>query len=313
MFRALLFAAFATGCQATTAPVMVAADTDAAQSFEADDVQTPAAEDFGAAEADACGALEPGEHTLVVPGFEDRPVLMVVPEGEGARDAVVMLHGGGQTGAIARHVTRYAAAADARGMVSVFPDGIDGVWRAGSNESIEMEDGIDDVAFLSALSDALAEQVCVDRVLAAGFSNGSMMIQRWACTATGVDAIVAAGGTRVDTEACDQPAVPVLYVHGTDDPVVTYDGSESPETGVAWPSVELTIDRWLDDNAWDGSAPEMFKNGPLTCETYGTDAPVMHCAVEGWGHSWPGGRNMRFAPQYDLTERSLDWFEQVVD
>lgn len=292
------------GCQEVEPTVQPAAEP-AASPVEAsvELVDEPSTDEV----ADPCGALEPGAHTLVVPGFEDRLVRVHVPEGEGVRDAVVMLHGAGENGAIARNVTRYAAEAGARGMVAVFPDAVDELWRAGSFDGFDIDQSVDDVAFLSALSDTLADQVCVDRVLAAGFSNGSMMVQRWACEGTGVDAVVGASGPRVE-HACPQEPVPFLYAHGTADAVVSYDGSVGAVSGYELPSVASTLDQWLDHNGWDGQEPTVVENGPITCETFDGIEPVIGCSIDGWGHRWPGGIHTLLTPQRDLTRTSLDWF-----
>jgi polyhydroxybutyrate depolymerase len=261
---------------------------------------------------DPCGDWqEPGEYALTVPGFEDRTALVYVPATEGPRDAVVMLHGAKGTGAQARNITRYRAEAEARGMVSVFPDGIDEVWRAGFGGAHVHDGGIDDVAYLSALSDALADEVCVDRILAAGFSNGSMMVQRWACEGTGVDAVVAAGGARMEHE-CRNPATPIVLSHGLQDGRITYDGSPSPQTGKTWPSARATAYSWVDHNDWNGTVTST-QTGPIHCQTWEGTADTTLCSIDGWGHAWPGGRNTAaFAPQYDLTATSLEWFQGLV-
>lgn len=248
-----------------------------------------------------------GTYDLTVPGFEDRSARVHVPQDAGLMDAVVMLHGGSQDGATAAAITRFDEAAADRSMIAVFPDGLDGMWRAGTTDEMtqEMLGDVDDVGYLSALSDTLRSQLCVGRVLGAGFSVGSMMVQRWACEGWGVDAIVGSGGTRIEHTCAAEP-LPVFYVHGLLDARIPYDGTPSPVTGRTWPSVSSTLDLWLDHDGWDGEEPQSEVDGGLVCETFAGVEPVRHCSLAGLGHRWPGGRNAR--ERFDLTADSLDWF-----
>jgi len=68
--------------------------------------------------------------------------------------------------------------AEARGFVWAAPCGVGDSWNAGTCCSPANSDNIDDVGFLRALVDYIANRTCVDadRVFATGFSNGAMCV-----------------------------------------------------------------------------------------------------------------------------------------
>lgn len=302
---------------ALTSLVLAACEHDAPpQAQELTDTQQPEAiDDLAIVEKtlpeDTCSTLPAGPRRLVVPGYEHRPTLVNLPTGEGPHDAVVMLHAvGGNALSVAQN-TRFHIRAAQRGMIAVFPSSAPkGSWRAGDAEGLTELTPEDDVGYLSAVADALADQLCVDRVFAVGFDRGGMMAQRWACEGTGVDAVASVAGPRLD-HACDQEPVPALLVHGLDDQLMPYDGSTSPLTGQTWASAEDTTDAWLEHNGWNGEEPRLRKYGPYACETFRGDAFVTHCAVEGLPHVWPGGRATPDRPELDMTVQSLNWFARL--
>jgi polyhydroxybutyrate depolymerase len=107
---------------------------------------------------------------------------------------------------------------------------------------------VDDVAYLSAVIDDVATRYPIDpkRIWVAGISNGGFMAHRLACDrADKIAAIVSlAGSTWADPSRCAPSApVSVLEVHGTDDPVVPYDGGARllERNEVPYPSVEATV------------------------------------------------------------------------
>lgn len=242
---------------------------------------------------DPCAAWpEPGLYALPVPGY-DRTPTVYVPGSKGPRGAVVMLHGAGSTGDYVRStVTDFQRRADAAGHVALFPNGSGTpagyYWNAGTCCGIGDIVAADDVGFLDAAAAELRERVCVDRVVAAGFSNGAMMALRWSCEGDAVDAVLAASGPLL-VDGCAGDPTPVVYVHGTDDPIVPLAGGESGAgLGVSFPDARDAFDAVLDRNGVTGE-PEVVTEGIATCEVWTTPVDTRFCTLEGWRHRWPGG------------------------
>ncbi|MBI2901630.1 MAG: esterase [Planctomycetes bacterium] len=206
---------------------------------------------------------------------------------------VVALHGAMSSGRQMQALTKFDALADEKGFAVVYPDGLKRIWRFAESDT--------DVGFLTALIDHLIEKGIADtsRIYVTGISNGALMAHRLACDrADRIAACATVAGTTMPAlleKLKPSKPVPLLYIHGTDDPVLGYDGTDrftkrrmslGAEEFVAWwakkngcgekPEVEA-----LPDRADDGTTVER--------RTYGGGAPVVFYRIAGGGHTWPGG------------------------
>lgn len=234
---------------------------------------------------------EPGLYGLTVAGYERRPWIYV-PESEGPRGAVVMLHGAGSTSdAVLDDVTRFRRRADDEGFVAVFPNGsgtpVGYYWNAGRCCGVGAAIDADDVGFLDGVASELRERVCVDRVVGAGFSNGSMMALRWSCEGREVDAVVGASGPFLG-DTCGGVPMPVVESHGTDDRVVPLAGGQGEE--VRFPAAREAFQAIVARNRCEGE-PVVTTSGATTCEAWTCVEETRFCTIEGGRHQWPGGRN----------------------
>lgn len=206
-----------------------------------------------------------------------------------------------------RRLTNLDARADAAGWLVAYPDAIDGHWNDGRDgpAGAAGDEGVDDVGFAVALVDHLVDVAGADRrrVYATGMSNGAMLCHRLAAERPDVVAAIAAvAGTMPERQLATEGAGPVavLVVHGTADPIVPWAGgpvSGSPSTGrVA--SVEDTAGWWrrADGTGSSPTAEEPAGPGPedptsvrLTTWSGPGGADVALLAVDGGGHTWPGG------------------------
>jgi len=219
-------------------------------------------------------------------------------------------------------LTRMGEEAEARGFVVAYPQGVAVSWNAGDCCGTAWADAVDDVGFVRALIDRLSEEYCVDprRVYATGMSNGGFISHRLACELSHRIAAVApvAGVIGVEPEDCaPERAVPVLQFHGTDDPLVPYEGGtpvlHDLGAGLIFRSVPETMDHWA---AHNGCAPDeavFYEEGDSECvEWTGCEAPTRLCTVEGGGHTWPGGLPVPFLGKttrdLDATNTMLDFF-----
>jgi polyhydroxybutyrate depolymerase len=210
---------------------------------------------------------------------------------------VLMLHGGGGSGEqLQTNSARMDPIAEREGFITVYPDGTGALrtWNGGVCCGRAVSDDVDDVGFIAVLLDHLEAELCVDRrrVFATGMSNGGLLSHRLACElSTRIAAVAPVAGT-LGIANC-QPArpVPVLHIHGTSDGHVPWNGGPGcGPSGVAFFSVPDTMESWRSRNACGTTTSTYFEQGEGRCTAHeGCQAKVVLCAIEGGGHSWPGG------------------------
>lgn len=239
---------------------------------------------------------------------------------------LIVLHGGGGTGQNMNKLTHFNAIADSENFIVVYPDGFDKHWNDGRGVQRyrAQVQNVDDVGFISALIDRLSGELNIDakKVYVTGISNGAMMSHRLGCELSQKIAAIApvAGNIPVNMAPVWSPSRPVsvLIINGTDDPLVPWAGGEvhfgSLELGQVL-SVEDTVRFWLtrDNCASSPSVAQLPDKDPsdgttVKTETYegcqgGTE--VILYAVEGGGHTWPGGP--QYSPRLVIGRTSRDF------
>lgn len=271
---------------------------------------------FGAGRARAQGeALVPGTYQVTQPqGDRTRSYLITVPQGYDPAEPVplvLVLHGQSGSGERTRGYSGFDALADEFGFAVVYPDGVDGSWndgRPGADDTLP-----DDLAFFSALIDRVGRLIAVDRdrVYAAGISAGGMMAYRLACAlpeTVAAAAVIAATMPAYLTDDCDgSPPIPLLVIHGTDDPILPWMGIR--ETFL---SARDTQRYWADHNTCLTALPPIaVEDGDPSDGTrvllsqYGDCANgarfTFYTVVFG-GHTWPG----QTIPAIGLGATSMD-------
>jgi polyhydroxybutyrate depolymerase len=208
---------------------------------------------------------------------------------------VVVLHGGFGTGLGAERSFHWDDAATRFGFVVLYPDGVARTWNAGECCGKAERDNVDDVGFLSALVDRVANDDNIDRtrIFFTGISNGAMMSYRMACESPlDIAAIGPVAGTL--TVPCDRARpTSVLAIHGLADHTLTFDGSlptkiPPRQKPVARRSVPDTIAQWRGIDACGAPATRTY--GPVTELLSGCaqNRDVELITVAGAGHQWPG-------------------------
>ncbi|MEV5897159.1 alpha/beta hydrolase family esterase [Nonomuraea fuscirosea] len=152
-----------------------------------------------------------------------------------ARPLILVFHGSRQTGDKHRAFTGGVFdALAARGALVAYLDGYRGNWNDARRESRfpARQAGIDDVGFARAVIATFAADRRADpsRVYAVGYSNGGQMVIRLAhetpgllAGATVIAATMPAPENFLAGQAPPGP-LPVLLIHGTKDPIVSYQG-----------------------------------------------------------------------------------------
>ena len=249
------------------------------------------------------------ERTLVVAN-QERSYEIDVPAGAAPTagwPVVLVFHGGGGSAAGARTQSKMSVLGAAERFVAVYPQGSGGVagklktWNGGTCCGWAMSHHVDETAFVAALLDDLASAVPVDakRVYATGISNGGMMAYLVACTLAGRVAAIApvAGEMTMSANEC-RPARPVavLAIHGTADRNLPFDGGPGARALAIHDvrSVAAAIDFWRRNNRC-ADAPATEHSGVVARTRYSgcsDGSEVELIAIDGGGHSWPGGERM---------------------
>jgi polyhydroxybutyrate depolymerase len=254
------------------------------------------------------GSLHPAFR--VTTGGISREYLLHAPAGHDDSSPlplVVMLHGGGGTAKTAATATRLSEKADQAGFFAVYPQALprDTVrpvtflrnptfWNVGSGFGHAERLRIDDVAYVRAVLDDVADRNPIDRrrIYVAGFSNGAALALSVAVDLSErIAAVTAVAGHLWRKDVAPKRPVPLLYMIGAQDPIVP------PAGGVVhspWgkdhtlPPVRDTIEQWA---RWLGCSVEPHivpapqqRDGPGS----GGGEVLFHTLDEA-GHVWPGG------------------------
>jgi polyhydroxybutyrate depolymerase len=244
---------------------------------------------------------------------------------------LIALHGGGGTG---EHMVKltlggFNKLSDKEGFIVVYPDGIDKHWNDGrSKEETRYRahrEYIDDTGFISALIDYSIKQNNINpkRVYVTGMSNGAIMSYRLACELSDKIAAIAPvdGNLSQDFFPMCSPSEPicVLAINNVKDPLVPWNGGDvTGPFGVKKLgkvlSVSQTIEYWVKHNGC-ALSPTITQE-PHKDPTDGTrvrreeysggkgGTEVILYAIEGGGHTWPGG--YQYLPASIIGKTSKD-------
>lgn len=221
---------------------------------------------------------------------------------------VVMLHPRPLTGADFVNISGMNPVVHQEGFIAVYPDGIDDQWYYDEGMEIGAPfDHYSDLAFIPDLVDHLSVDLNIDRerVYLVGMSSGGFMAQRLLCERPDVFAsavIVGASAFPGLAETCSgQPPRPIMFVHGTEDHDVRWDGYDAitnrgrvfitepvPDTIYLWATHNgCNTDYALEPLPPSGRSPDSSVVH-YTFDDCSPDAPMTFYAVVGGGHAWPG-------------------------
>ncbi|MEM7188808.1 MAG: esterase [Pseudomonadota bacterium] len=237
-------------------------------------------------------------------GMDRSYILQRPADATGPRPTLIVLHGGGGGAERIRDYTRFDMRSE--GWVQVFPQGLHKRWNDGRREPPGRYLESDDVGFLSALIDDLAARGIsdADRIFVVGLSNGGAMTQRLICDAPGkiagaVVSIMNLPENLARRPSCaDTAATPLMFMLGTNDPLVPYSGGSITVRNRSRGEVLSASDTmafWAERNRCDGFASkDLTDRDPdddttVTVNTWaGCAAPLVEYKVNGAGHTWPG-------------------------
>jgi polyhydroxybutyrate depolymerase len=232
-----------------------------------------------------------------------RDYSLYVPEnytGDKPVPLVFNFHGFGSNGSQQAFYGDFRTIADTAGFIVVHPEGtlVNATthWNVGG---FTLGSTTDDVGFTSAMIDSISANynINADRIYSTGMSNGGYFSFLLACQLSDRIAAIASvtGSMTPETfNECDpQRQVPILQIHGTEDPTVPYGGNPF------WSkSIEDVLDYWIAFNACD-ETPELIEIEDINSDDNSTvdhfiykntDTGIHteHFKVYEGAHTWPG-------------------------
>jgi len=226
---------------------------------------------------------------------------------------VINMHGLTSNASQEQLYTDMDAVADTGGFIVVYPNGLNNMWNAAFYNP-----GTDDLGFISALIDSLADRFSIDlqRVYATGMSNGGFMSYGLACGLSHkIAAIASVTGLMLNDMSpnCNNTRkVPVLQMHGTADPTVNYNGNN-----LYYLSGEATIDYWVQENNCPTDSivtaiPDVNTSDQCTATKiyYGPcdeGREVILYRINGGEHTWPGATIDIGVTNHDIHGSSVIW------
>ena len=250
---------------------------------------------------------------------ESREYISYIPDsydGVSTIPLVINFHGFGESAGDFMNNADMRTVSESNTFILVYPQGscLNGLshWNAcptgGENKS-----DADDFSFVESIISDISSQYNVDleRVYAAGYSNGGMMAYGLANYKSDLIAAVASvSGAMLDCIGFTSHPMPVVHLHGTSDGVIPYNG------GSDWSSVQSTLDYWISfNNTITSPTVSNDNSGGMSIEHYIYDegdssASVEHYKFIGGDHVWFSstfrGRNTseliwNFMSRYDIN------------
>lgn len=175
----------------------------------------------------------------------------------------------------------------------------------------------EDLQYTQDLLEQVDSEQCIDlsRVYATGLSNGAFMSSVLACTMADRFAAVAPVAGLIRPESCEPSRpVPVLAFHGTEDPILLFNGGVGdrlnnvlgggsvtagagadaepalPEADLDGPGYPEAAQEWATGNGCTGKPVDDDLSDTVIERTWDCppDGVVEFLIIEGGGHTWPG-------------------------
>ena len=225
----------------------------------------------------------------------NREYLLYIPDSyDGITSIPLMLNFHGFGGS----ASEYMIEADMRSLaesdtfILVYPQGsyLNGYphWNAcptgGDNKS-----DANDFGFVESMINEISSQFNVDmeRIYAAGYSNGSMMAYGLANYKSElISAVASVSGGMLDCTGNTSHPMPIVHLHGTSDIILPYNGS------FGWNSAQSTLDYWINfNNTTINPNISTYNSEGMTIEHYvygqgDNSVSVEHYKYIGGDHGW---------------------------
>lgn len=244
-------------------------------------------------------AVESQEYHLTVDGL-DRTYLLYRPRSLTQTPAplVIFLHGGFGSGEQGEKSYGWDEAADKKGFVVAYPDGLKRAWNAGGICCGQpAKESIDDLAFLTHLISSISQKISIDpkRVYLSGMSNGAAMAYRYACEGSYPIAAIGSVSGSLAFACKPQRAVSIMEIHGKEDENIPFNGGVGTKgvTQVPWLGVPQTLNLFRQAAGCQPAASRQEGTLEITTSLCAGNHEVTVIGVAGAGHQWPGAQSMR--------------------
>jgi polyhydroxybutyrate depolymerase len=268
---------------------------------------------------------------------------------------VILLHGLNQDTAEMARLTHFNEFADRDSIIAVYPNALGGRWTFGGGrepgpyrrgpyrrpgiwgpgyppppppsepgDRREAAPRNQDMQFLHRMLDRLSTHYSVDtrRIYVAGLGDGGFMAIRMGCNmADRIAAIAVVGAAMPRTQNCiPSRPIPALFMNGTDDPIVPYDGGHYKGGMIRLLSAEDTAKEWARLNHCSEKPSESklpaLPGGGKDTKVYLFDgcqenAQVTLYSVKNGGHTWPGGEQYMSEKEVGKTSHALNANETI--
>jgi polyhydroxybutyrate depolymerase len=238
---------------------------------------------------------------------------------------IISLHGRLGTAEKQMRFADFRPIADREKVIIVCPQGVGRSWNDGRGGPANAK-GIDDVEFMDSLIHYIVSTYHADatRVYVTGMSNGGFMSSRLAIDLNKRIAAIAVVAASMDESTGFEPGLtmPVMYIQGTKDPLVPFEGGVMKKgAGGNIYSHQEILKKWAAIDSC-GNKPTVI-NLPATVDD-GTKVikeeysnpnglKVIGYTIEGGGHTWPGGSQYLPKIMIGTVSHNLDACEVIWD
>jgi polyhydroxybutyrate depolymerase len=226
---------------------------------------------------------------------------------------VVALHRFTENGTLMARLSGFNDVAARHGFAVIYPDGPSRRFEPFDN------DRRDDAGMILAMIEDIAQKVSIDqrRIYVTGASNGGFMVHRLACQYPDIFAaaapVMALMPRYLQNDCSNEPSIPMLMIHGTDDSIVKED-ARSIWAGDKYAVLPMdkTVSYWARRNhpnrePYRVLLPDRDPDDSTRIEriVYAAGlAETIYYRVKGGGHTWPGGTER--APTFIVGRTSRD-------
>lgn len=269
-------------------------------------------------------AQQKKEH-ITVDGL-NREFITYLPPGINPNDklpVIISLHGRLGTAERQMKFANFKPIADRDKVIIVCPQGVDRSWNDG-RETPAHRKNIDDVEFIDSLIRYITRTYNADnsRIYVTGMSNGGFMASRLAIDLNRYIAAIAVVGASMDKSTKFEPGLvmPAMYIQGTKDPLVPFEGGEMEKGGGGniYGHKEI-LEKWAANDSC--SKKPVITNMPVKIDD-GTSVirevysnpnglKVIGYTMVNAGHTWPGGS--QYMPKFVIgsVSKNLDACEVI--
>lgn len=240
------------------------------------------------------------ERNVVVDGVQ-RHYTVFLPDGVDRRKnlrVMIVYHPALGTGKFMEEATHLHLVKGSQNFIVVYPDGYRRTWNAGDCCGIAKMEHINDVDFFRAMMSDVSTMASVrPKAYITGWSNGALMVYYLLCHASNQVAAAAPFAAYLppkDFSNCGKGPVPLLHMHGAEDPGAPVNGGETNYLGYLPPARQTveTIARWNGADIGRPTYVDMSKLGTSCLHYTGLSkaSEAYLCIIPGLGHVWPGMR-----------------------